>query len=253
MRELRLQDLRGLVDSLGALEVDVASERLGVSRETIRRDMGELAEKGLIRRTRGGAASLSRSLTERDLDQRQFRNSAQKAAIAQYVADEFVRDGMAIALDGGTTAMAIAKALAGRDLTIVTASIPIVMELSHSSRTSVIVVGGELRKKSMTAGGPYASSMMDHFRTDIAFVSGPAISVQDGLMDSYAEGVALKHSMIEHAATVYAVLDSSKLGGRSFVTICDARELDGIVTDSSASKQQLAEFAANDIPMHIAK
>lgn len=253
MREIRLQNLRGLVDSLGALEVEVASEELGVSRETIRRDMAELAEQGLIRRTRGGAASLGRSLTERDLEQRQLRNSTEKAAIAKYVVDEFVRDGMAIALDGGTTALEIAKRLAGHDLTVVTASMPIVMELARSSQTSVVVIGGELRKRSMTAGGPYATSMMNQFRTDIAFVSGPAISVRDGLMDSYAEGVALKHSMIANAANAYAVLDSSKLGGRSFVTVCDLQDLDAVVTDSSVSEQQVNEFSAHEIPLHVAK
>jgi Transcriptional regulators of sugar metabolism len=252
MREVRLENLRGLVESRGTIEVEAASEHLGVSRETIRRDLSELAKQGYIRRTRGGAAALGLSLTERDLEQRQLSSGPEKAEIARYVVDRFVEDEMSIALDGGTTALEIAKRITGRRVTVVTASIPIVVELSRSA-TSVIVIGGELRSKSMTAGGAYATSMMEQFHTDCAFVSGPAISTSGGLMDSYAEGVALKRSMIANAARAYAVLDSSKIGGRSFVSVCELDELDGVVTDHNVTADQLAEFDSSSTPIFIAE
>lgn len=252
MREVRLENLRSLVESRGTLEVEAAAGQLGVSRETIRRDLSELAKQGYVRRTRGGAAALGLSLTERDLEQRQLRSGPEKAEIARYIVDHFVEDGMSIALDGGTTALEIAKRIAGRKLTVLTASIPNVVELSRSA-TSVIVIGGDLRPKSMTAGGIYATSMMEQFHTDCSFVSGPAISASGGLMDSYTEGVALKRSMIANSARAYAVLDSSKIGGRSFVSVCELGELDGVVTDHGVTPSQLAEFDSSPTQIFIAE
>ena len=241
MRTIRLESLRKLIDTRGALEVDVASAELGVSRETIRRDLGELAAQGLIRRTRGGAAALHYSLTELDITQRVLENGPQKVAIARYAVNNFVEDGMSIALDGGTTALEFARCLAGRKVTIITASIAIVNELALSG-TSVVVLGGSLRIKSMSTSGLFASSMMQQLQTDLAIVSGPAISADKGLMDSHDAAAALKRQMISSAGAVYALLDSSKVGARSFVSICSLAELDGMVTDSLITRAQLLDL-----------
>jgi DeoR/GlpR family transcriptional regulator of sugar metabolism len=251
MRAVRLEALRDLVESRGAVNVDVAATELNVSRETIRRDMGELAARGLVNRTRGGAAAVGSSLTERDLAQRRQRNRPDKIAIGRYIVDHLIHDGMSVGLDGGTTTLEVARALAGRDVTVVTSSIPVVTELAHTN-TTVTVVGGELRSRSMTVGGPFAADMMGQFHTDLAVVSGPAISPHDGLMDSYADGVALKRVMIHNADATYAAMDSSKIGQRSFVTVCALDDLDGIVTDARVSSADLATFEDSPVKIFIA-
>lgn len=251
MRAVRLESLRELIEVRGAVNVEDAATELNVSKETIRRDMGELAARGLVNRTRGGAATVGSSLTERDLDQRHQRNHTEKAAIGQYIVEHLVHDGMSIALDGGTTTLEVARALAGRDVTVVTSSIPVLTELAHTA-TTVTVLGGELRSRSMTVGGPFATDMMSQLHTDLAVVSGPAISPEDGLMDSYADGVALKRTMIHNADATYAAIDSSKIGQRSFVTVCALDQLDAIITDSLASAADLASFEEAPVKIFIA-
>jgi DeoR/GlpR family transcriptional regulator of sugar metabolism len=251
MRAVRLESLRELIESRGAVNVEEAAVTLQVSKETIRRDMGELAARGLVNRTRGGAAAVGSSLTERDLDQRGLRNHPEKAAIGQYIATHLVHDGMSVALDGGTTTLEVARALAGRDVTVVTSSIPVLTELAHTA-TTVTVLGGELRSRSMTVAGPFAADMMAQLHTDLAIISGPAISARDGLMDSYADGVALKRIMVHNADATYAAIDSSKIGQRSFVTVCGLTELDAIVTDSNVSAEDLATFEDSPIEIFIA-
>lgn len=253
MRAVRLEQLRELVEAQGAVAVESASSVLGVSRETIRRDMGELAARGLIRRTRGGASTLGFSLTERDLEQRQSRNGAEKAAIARYVVEQLIQDGMSVALDAGTTALEVARQLgSGRDVTVVTSNIPAVLELVRT-RINVVIVGGELRRRSMTASGSFAIEMMRRFHADVALVSAPAISAPQGLMDSYVEGVAFKRTMIENSDVTYALMDSSKIGRRSFVSVCGLKELQAIVTDSHVRPEQLADFQAADVEIHVAE
>ena len=252
MRAVRLEHLRQLVESRGAVEVDTASTVLGVSRETIRRDMGELAARGFITRTRGGASALGFSMTERDIEQRQARNQVEKIAIARYVVDRLIQDGMSIVLDGGTTALEVARQLGGKNVTVVTANIPAVVELART-RVKVVIVGGELRQRSMTASGPLANDMLLRFHPDIALVSGPAINASGGLMDSYVDGVSFKRVMIDSAESAYAILDSSKLGQRSFVSVCELKDLVGFVTDSHASAEQLSEFQGSDLDVHIAE
>jgi DeoR/GlpR family transcriptional regulator of sugar metabolism len=251
MRAVRLETLRDLVEARGAVNVEEAAEELNVSKETIRRDMGELAARGLVNRTRGGAAAFGSSLTERDLDQRRLRNGAEKTAIARYIAEHLVQDGMSVGLDGGTTTLELARQLAGRDVTVVTSSIPVVMELAHT-KTNVTVLGGELRSRSMTVGGPFATDMMGQFHTDVSVVSGPAIGPREGLMDSYADGVALKRAMIQNSDSAYAALDSSKIGRRSFVTVCALADLDAIITDATVSAEDLASFEESNIKIYIA-
>jgi DeoR/GlpR family transcriptional regulator of sugar metabolism len=252
MRAVRLETLRELVEARGAVNVEDAAAELNVSKETIRRDMGELAARGLVNRTRGGAAAMGSSLTERDLDQRRLRNGQEKSAIARYIVEHLAFDGMSIGLDGGTTTLEIARQLAGRDVTVVTSSIPVVIELAHT-KTTVTVLGGELRSRSMTVSGPFATDMMGQFHTDVAVVSGPAIEPRDGLMDSYADGVALKRAMIHNSDATYAALDSSKIGRRSFVTVCGLADLDGIVTDSKVTAEDLASFEESSIKIFIAE
>ncbi len=253
MRDVRMEHLRQLIESHGAVDVDTAAGVLGVSRETIRRDMGELAERGLIRRTRGGASAIDFSLTEHELELRQSSNIEEKVAIARYVVDRLVEDGMSIALDGGTTALEVARQLGGRrNVTVVTANIPVVVELARA-RINVVIVGGELRTRSMTASGPFANDMMQRFHTDIALVSGPAINASEGLMDSYVDGVTFKKIMIDNANATYALLDSSKIGQKSFISVCGLGDLLGIVTDSHVSSQQLAEFEGADVDILLAE
>ncbi len=251
MRELRLRKLQETVLRNGSVEVDSIAQELEVSRETIRRDLSALASRGLVQRTRGGATAPGGSLTELDLSVRSTEHHAAKAAIARYVAARMVDDGTSVALDTGTTAQEIARALRGRKITVVTPSLPVINELAGTD-TTVLVVGGVLRGRSLGTVGPVAEQTARQFQCDLAFISAPAINPGFGLMDTDLDGVAVKQCLLEHAAQSYAVLDHTKLGRTAFTTVCGVRSLTGIVTDDEADPECLSEYREIGLEIHQA-
>ena len=243
MRELRLSELAGLVTERGAVRVEEASEALGVSRETIRRDLAVLAKRGLVRRTHGGAAVSGRVLTERSASERELENGPAKEAIAALAASDLVEDGMAIMLDGGTTTASLARRLAGRELTVVTSSIAIADILLPTS-TELVLLGGQVRRRSGMTVGPLAEAMCALVHCDVAFISGPAVSARNGLTDSYAEGVRIKGAMLAHCDQSYIVADSSKLGRTAFLKVCELADVTGLVTDAAIAPEEMEELSA---------
>ena len=251
MRELRLRKLQETILRNGSVEVDSIAQELDVSRETIRRDLAALAGQGLVQRTRGGATAPGGSLTELDLTVRSTEHHAAKAAIARYVATHLVEDGTSIALDTGTTTVEIARALRGRKITVVTPSLPVINELA-GTETAVLVIGGLLRGRSLGMVGPVADQTARQFHCDQAFISGPAIHPDLGLMDTDLDGVAVKRALLAQASEVYAVLDHTKLGRSAFTTVCPLSELTGLITDDGASPASRNQYAERDLQVFTA-
>jgi DeoR family transcriptional regulator, fructose operon transcriptional repressor len=251
VREVRLRRIQETVLRDGSVEVDSIAEALDVSRETIRRDLSALASQGLVQRTRGGATAPGGSLTELDLSVRSTEEHAAKVAIARYVATNLVEDGTSVALDTGTTTQEVARALRGRKITVVTSSLPVINELAGTD-TTVIVVGGLLRGRSLGTVGPLAEHTARQFQCDLALLSGPAMNVRFGLMDTDLDGVAVKQCLLEHAARAYAVLDHTKLGRTAFTTVCGLGALAGLVTDDEADTRALRDFREIGMEIHQA-
>jgi DeoR family fructose operon transcriptional repressor len=251
VRELRLRRLQETVLREGSVEVESIAQELDVSRETIRRDLSVLARRGLVHRTRGGATAPGSSLTEVDISVRSTEHHAAKAAIGRYVATYLIEDGTSVALDTGTTAQEIARAVRGRKITVVTPSLPVINELAGTEST-VVVVGGMLRGRSLGTVGPVAEQTARQFHCDLAFISAPAINAEFGLMDTDLDGVAVKQCLLEHATQVYAVFDHTKLGRTAFATVCGVAALTGIVTDDGADPADLRDYREMGLEVHQA-
>jgi DeoR/GlpR family transcriptional regulator of sugar metabolism len=214
-----------------------------VSDETIRRDLDELAQQGLVVRTRGGAIAPGNLLIEHPHRVRQLENPREKQAIARAVAEQLVTPGMALALDTGSTSLEVARALRSQEVTVVTNSLPITTDLLGSSCT-VVIVGGMARAKSLSVTGPVAERSTESFRFDLALISAPAIAADVGLMDTDLEEIEIKRRFIARATRAYAILDHTKLGRSAFSAICAISELTGLVTDDGADPDILETFRA---------
>lgn len=243
MREVRLRLLHETVIDEGSVRVAEVGARLGVSDETVRRDLDELAQQGLVVRTRGGAVAPGNLLVEHPHRVRQLENPGEKQAIAHAVLEHLIRPGMAIALDTGSTSLEVARALRGQELTIVTNSLPITTELLGSSCT-VVIVGGVGRAKSLSVTGPVAERSIENFRFDLALISAPAFAVEVGPMDTDLEEIEVKRRFIARATRAYAVIDHTKLGRIAFSAICNTADLTGLVTDDGAGPEVLEAFRA---------
>lgn len=241
--EKRRNTILGIVSS-GDANVEALSVHFDVSESTIRRDLAELANSGRIVRTYGGAALLQDDRRESSLNERMQMHRAQKDAIARLAASH-IHEGETLILDAGTTTAALARQLGGRrNLHVITNNITALTSLSNESEISVTVLGGSLRKMSMGTVGPLAELTLGRMTADKVFLGADGLVAGRGLCEANQEQVALKEKMIAHASMVFVLADASKLGfaGQQAWTPLDRPWT--LITDASATPEQLAPFEA---------
>jgi DeoR/GlpR family transcriptional regulator of sugar metabolism len=218
------------------------SSALGVSEDTIRRDLRELSESGLLQRVHGGA--LPRSPAAASFAARQ---TAAKQAIAR-AAVQLVRDGQVIILDGGTTTLQVAQRLP-LDLraTVVTNSPPIAIALAEHPQVEVVIVGGRLYKHSLVAIGAGAVEALRAIRADICMLGVCSLHPQEGISVPDLEEAHVKRAMIAGAAEVVALASAEKLGAAAPYIVGPIGDLTHIVTEREVPAEALAPYRAQGV------
>lgn len=235
---LAIERRKAILDRLvleGRVVVTELSASLGVTEETIRRDLNQMERKGLLERTHGGAVSRPAGAEELPYRVRDVTNIAAKRTIGRLAA-ACVPNGASLMLDSSSTAFEVLRALSGsRGLTVITNSVRLLAE-PEAVAHSVISVGGELRWRTMTFIGPVACQAAAQFNADVALVSCKALSLSGGLMDANLEDAAVKRTFIDRAARVVLLADASKFDRNALVTIADLAAVDVLVTDRAPSR-----------------
>lgn len=195
-----------------SVQVAQLAEVFGTSRVTVRGDLDALAALGKLRRTHGGAVSLSKTLTVSTQDRRVNVNVEAKRAIARTAAG-FVSDGEAVLVDSGTTALEFVRALEDhRDVTVVTNDFTIADYIDRSAPAlDVLLLGGSLRKGHRYITGPLTLRMLEMLRPDKAFVTPTSYVPGRGLMTNNQEMAELKRAFLGCAGETYVLMDSSKV------------------------------------------
>jgi DeoR family transcriptional regulator, fructose operon transcriptional repressor len=236
MRVLAVERRRRILSSLDrspAITTDEFAAELGVSPETVRRDLIELARRGMLRRVHGGAASLARFAPEEPAySERVLERSEAKRAIG-VAAAALVTPGQTVVIDVGTTSLAVARALP-HDLraTIATPSLLVAAELSGRPRVQVLVAGGRVRPGDLACSGAETIGFFRDLHADIAFLGSGAVGPAAGLTDYHRDEVPAKRVIAANAERVFVLADSGKLNRAAPYRVCDLDELDGIVTDA---------------------
>lgn len=210
LAEQRHQHILSRLAKDGALSVAELVRELDVSRETIRRDLRVLAERGLIVTTHGGALSTDRH--EPDVDVRECEHAAAKRAIGQRAA-QLVPDGASLVLDSGSTTLAVARALMGhRRLSVYTNDWRIALLLGRRNENRMTLLGGELSDGEDAVFGLDTLQQLSHYHADFAFVGAGGIAA-DGALTDYSRMVAeVRGRMLRAADTAVVVADHSKFG-----------------------------------------
>ncbi|MFC5822501.1 DeoR/GlpR family DNA-binding transcription regulator [Nonomuraea insulae] len=214
-------------DSVSVAEL--ATEH-GVSEMTIRRDLDELAQQGVVRRVRGGALSLLLRGEEPPFGVREREAVETKRLIGQQVA-ALIADGEAVVLDGGTTALEVARALVDRRVTVLPLALQPVMLLAAAPRVRLVLPGGEVRKGELNVMGPLAQSSIGALRFDTAVVGCCGLSAEHGLTAHDLPEVAVKQAAMASAQRVIVACDSGKFTRTAFGAVCPIDLLDVVVTD----------------------
>ena len=221
------------------------SAALNVSEDTIRRDLRELAESGLLQRVHGGA--LPRSPAAASFAIRQSQAPSAKAAIANAAA-QLVRNGQVIILDGGTTTLQVAQRLP-LDLraTIITNSPPIAVALAEHPAVEVIVIGGRLLQDSLVTIGAATVEALHMIRADLCMLGVCSLHPEIGISVPNLEEAHVKRAMIAGAAEVVALAGAEKLGTAVPYIVGPLSDLTHLVTERTVSDEILAPYRAQGI------
>lgn len=236
----RQQHLLAVLKRDGRIVARDCAEHLAVSEDTIRRDLRELARAGLLLRVHGGALPASQAVQV--LAVRRSISLPEKAALAQAGA-RLVQPGQVVFLDGGTTTVALARAL-DRDLraTIVTHSPTVAAELVDHA-VEVRLIGGRLFKHSMVAVGAEAAEAIRRVRADLYFMGVTGIHAEIGLSTGDAEEAAIKRMIADASADVVVMASSEKVGAASPFVIAPATRVGTLLLGRTAPANAVAALA----------
>ncbi|MBS0564378.1 MAG: DeoR/GlpR transcriptional regulator [Proteobacteria bacterium] len=229
-RSLRQNDILDLALTEGRVAVDTLARRFGVTLQTIRRDLGELADEGRLERVHGGAV-LKAGAANIGYAERRTLNAAAKAAIGRTCAAA-IPDGSSLFLNIGTTTEAVARALlAHRNLTVVTNNLNVANILATSDSCQVIVAGGILRKSDGGLVGDLTSEAIAAFKVDFAVIGTSALDEDGDLLDFDGQEVRVSRTILRQARRAFLVADHSKFGRAAPVRIGSLRDVATIFTD----------------------
>ncbi|MDR0902043.1 MAG: DeoR/GlpR family DNA-binding transcription regulator [Opitutaceae bacterium] len=226
------------------------SRKLRVSEDTIRRDLRQLSESGLLLKVHGGA--VPRSNIALEFNTRAREQLPEKRSIAA-AATRFLRPGTVVIFDGGTSALEVARA-APRDLafTAVTHSPLAAVALAGLPLVEVHLIGGKIFKRGIVSTGPDTVDGYRKIRADTGFFGVACIDVEAGLTDPSHEEAAVRAAMIENTATTVILATSDKLGKVSHFVVAPTSTFDHLVTDSGAPARALAAWRAAGVDVLVA-
>ncbi len=257
-RHERLSAILSMVVEEGTVHIDDIIKRMGISAATARRDLDLLANQQLVTRTRGGACSNPTS-AELPLRYRTTRMAEEKTRIARAAAS-LIRSGETIGLNGGTTTTEVARELvllppsstgaAAMAVTVVTNAVNIASELTVRQRVRVVVTGGVARARSYELTGPLSELILPSISVDTLFLGVDALNERGAFADHEGEA-AVNAALVRAAHRVVAVCDHSKLSATAFARICSPEQIDLVITDDGASRDQVTMLRQAGISVQL--
>ena len=246
-QQVRFTTILTALQQSGRVSVDSLSEQLRVSVVTIRRDLDALEQKGLLQRTHGGAVSIEPLFYEPFRRDQSFMAQVERAAEEKRrigrAAAALITPGETIALTPGTTTTEVIRGLPlNYNITVVTNTVNVAMELSKRKDVYVFVTGGHLHGEWFSLVGSAALKSLENMLINTMFIGADGMDAKWGASCFNADEAELNSTMMKLARRRVAVADSEKLGLVANWRICNASELDILVTDAKAPDSAIEAF-----------
>jgi DeoR family transcriptional regulator of aga operon len=246
-QQSRLTTILGMLQQSGTVTVESLSIEFGVSVVTIRRDLDQLERDGLLQRTHGGAISIEPLFYEPFKNDRSFQAQLEKLADEKRrigrAAAELVKQGETIALTPGTTTTEVTRGLPlNRNITVVTNTVNIAMELSKRKDVNVFVTGGHLHGDWFSLVGPTAIQSLQQIIIHTLFIGADGIDGAWGASCFGADESNLNSAMVKLSRRRIAVVDHSKFGVVAGWRICQTSDLHMLITDKGATDEMIEPF-----------
>jgi DeoR family transcriptional regulator, aga operon transcriptional repressor len=251
-QEIRYQAILNVLHQTGSVSVEALAEQFQMTVVTIRRDLDALERKGLLHRTHGGAVPIQPLFYEPFRRDRSFVMQVERLADEKrrigYAAAALIEPDETIAVTPGTTAAAVVRALPlNCNLTVVTNTANVVMELSKRKDIKVFVTGGTLHGEWFSLVGPHALRSLDNILIHTLFIGADGLDPEWGATSFDQDEGELCRTMVVQARRHVAVVDHTKLGKVASWRICQAKNLHTIVTDTGATDAMLEPYRSMGI------
>jgi DeoR/GlpR family transcriptional regulator of sugar metabolism len=236
----------------GEISVDEICSEFKISVATARRDLETLEKRGRLRRTHGGAISVEPLLYEAFRHVSSYREQAEKFADEKrriaLAAAELINEGDTIALTPGTTTTQIMRGIPPyKNITVVTNTVNVAMELSNRPGVSVFVTGGFLHGGWFSLVGQAAADALRRIFVDKIFIGANGLHAAQGVTAYHPDEAAVNTIMVQQAREKIVVVDHSKIGVVATHQFCPIQAVNRLITDTGAAEEVVAEFIAKGI------
>lgn len=239
----RRNEILAILQAEHKVVVNDLSQRYQVTEETIRRDLEKLENEGLAKKTYGGAVLNESFNIDLPYTVRKKANVDSKQQIASLIVS-MIEDGDHIMLDASSTALFVAKRMKDKkNMTVITNSVEILLELSDRIGWKILSTGGRLKEGGLALVGYQAERMISTFHVDYAIFSCKGIDVEHGLTDANESDAQIKKMVSKAAKKKILAVDHSKFDKISFTQVCELSEIDMVVTDEEPDERWKQIFA----------
>lgn len=247
----RQEQLLGLIRQQGYVSVDELAQHFDVTKQTIRRDINQLAELNLLKRYHGGAGGGS-STENIAYSQRQVLNIDEKRRIAALTASH-IPEGKSLIINIGTTTEELAKCLLlHKHLSVVTNNLNVAAILSGNPDTEVIIAGGMVRPRDRGITGEATIDFIRQFKVDIGIIGVSSIEEDGTLRDFDYHEVRVAQTIIAQSRQVWLVADHTKFGREALVKLGHLSQIDALFTDRPVPEQLLPALRDAKTVVHVA-
>ena len=255
MRTDRLNQMEAFILRNGTASLYELSEYFDISLNTVRRDVTDLIKRGRICKVYGGVSSNQSVdslpyISQLPLAERAGMHAEEKRLIGRLAAS-LVEEGSVIFLDSGTTVPYMLPHLAGKNVSIVTHSLNVMMEAAMYPSLKVLGLGGVLNHATYSLTGE-VDARYRTIRIDAMFMAATALSVEWGASNNTYAEYRLKSELVSQNHNVIVLADSSKFGRNATYCYCPFRQIRGIVTDHTPPENMLRAIREYDIALHCA-
>lgn len=237
-----------ILEKTGRIIAKDVSQDLRLSEDTIRRDLRELAKEGRLKRVHGGAVPVAQA--DASFRQRIEITSPEKTEIGRRAA-QMIEPGQVAFVDGGTTAIQLARQIPQHiEATIITHSPNVALELLNHEKLQVEIIGGRLYRHSIVAYGAATIAWLDRYRPDICFIGAAGIHADAGITTGNSEEAEVKRAVIARSAAAILLASSEKLGAVSSFELARWPDIDGMVVSAGEQDMAIEMFARCGCQIH---
>jgi len=249
MKRDRIEEIADLMDKRGKLTLEQLDEYFpNVSQMTLRRDLFQLEQEGRLIRVRGGAMSVKevQKVSGEPYAKKAAIHTDEKILIAEKAAG-MIEENMSMFMDGGTTALYLAKEMPDINIHVFTNGLAVASELAQKKNVHVTVIGGQVIKDNLSTASPFAKQYLENTNFEVALISTSAFTPENGFSCGSQVEADLLMLIRQKARSMYMMLDSSKIGKTMPYTFAHIDDINVLFTDNSFPAELKEMFVQKNI------